>query len=286
MTEEIQEAVDQEVEAQPEPEQTPEPPKREWSDEDAEEAKAFGWKSPDEWEGEKPAGYIDDPRRYLERAENFRPFKALKERLSAKEREFDERIRKLDAIAQQAVETQKRQHEAELAEIKRQKSQAVELADRDAYEALVKREEKLTAPIPQKPAQPPAPQIDPVVLEYRQKADWAQNPLLWKTAVELVDANHDIQTRPAKEQLDYAEREIRRMYPAYFVGSQPPEPSVQPSVQRVDGGGIAGGSLGKSSGFDKLPAEAKQAFKKFVADGLFADTEAGKRRYVDDYNAA
>ena len=53
-----------------------------WAPEAEQEAKALGWKSPDEWKGDVPSGYIDDPTKYLERAESFTPFRKIKVRMT------------------------------------------------------------------------------------------------------------------------------------------------------------------------------------------------------------
>jgi hypothetical protein len=55
-----------------------------------EEARLFGWKAPEEWVGDKPAGYIDDPKRYLDRIKDSRIFKTLNEQLR-REAEADDR---------------------------------------------------------------------------------------------------------------------------------------------------------------------------------------------------
>jgi hypothetical protein len=74
---------------------------------------------------------------------------------------------------------------------------------------------------------------------------------------------------------------MKRRYPHLFTAAAP-APS---RASRVDGGGLGGAALGNSGAFEKLPAEARSAFKKFVAQGIFADTAADRARYVEDYNA-
>jgi hypothetical protein len=38
--------------------------------------------------------------------------------------------------------------------------------------------------------------------------------------------------------------------------------------------------------FSKLPRDAQETFKRFVAKGLFTDDKAGRAAYVEDYNDA
>ena len=260
--------------------------KPEWSDDEVEEAKAFGWKSPDEWQGDVPSGYIDDPRRYLERAENFRPFKALKQRFDSVESTYAERIRKLEAVSETAMKSQREQHEREIDTIRQQKREAVDSADVEAYDRLDKREKSLSPP----QEQVTQPQVDPHVerayKDYTESENgaWVKNPMLREMGGKLIDAarSSGVALNTPEDQFAYAEVEMRKMYPAYF----PTKEVKAVPKQRVDAGGLAGGSSKANGAFSKLPPEAKSAFSKFVNEGLFKDNDDDRKRYSDDYNAA
>jgi hypothetical protein len=273
MNDQIEEVVEElEVEAV-------EPPAREWTDEDAAEAKAFGWKAPEEWAGEKPEGYIDDPRRYMERASNFKPFKVLRDRQEKLEAEYAERFRRMEAVASRTLEQQRAQYERDMEAIRQQQLEAVETADRGRFEALEKQKSSLEPPPEFKPA-PVAPEPPPELAEYVQKNEWVKNPILREAGRQLIDAA-GMATRPALEQLQYAEQEVRKLYPAAFAPVGQPVQPARPSVQRVDGGGLGGSA--RASAFAALPPEAKSAFLRGVAQGIFQDNEADKKRYADDY---
>jgi hypothetical protein len=255
-----------------------------WSNEDVEDAKHLGWKSPDDWVGDKPAGYIDDPRRYLERFERIPAVRALKEQTAKIQKDADDRARKLDALYQQQADSQRQAYESRLAEITRGQRQAASLADTDAYDRLEQEKARL-APPRQEQQDPEPPQADPYVSQYRSSegGKWLDNPILLETGKKLIDANPAILQRPAQEQVAYAEAELRRMYPTYFPsgnGAQKPQ-----RAQRVDGGGLAA-QLGGGTGFEKLPPDAKTQFKRFVKEGLFTDDERGRKAYTNDYNNA
>ena len=281
--EQVQEIVAEEAqEVTPEVQEQEAPePVREWSDEDAEEAKAFGWKSPDEWAGEIPSGYIDDPRRYMERAQNFRPFKALKEQLDTATRDSAERLRKLEAVSQKAIADQRAAHERELESITRRQREAVDNADGETWEQLEKEKASLQSPAPVEDR----PQVDPYVAEYKatEAGKWLNNPILAEAGARAINAG-GMNGAPVSEQVKYAEKHVREAYPHSF--EQPkPAPAPKPQTPRVDGGGLAQGG-GKSSGFSKLPTEAKSAFKMMAGQGIYQDTDADRKRYADDYNAA
>ena len=260
-------------------------PQREWSDEDAQEAKAFGWKAPDEWEGEKPPGYIDDPRRYLERAENFRPFKALREQQERERAENAERLRQLEAVTAKAIEAERARFDRELAQLNARQRQAVEEADIRTFDHLQKVKDSMTPP-PEVPQQ--AAPVAPEIAELAAKHEWASDPTLLALGRTIVDARPDILRRTPAEQFAFADQELRRLYPAAFPQAQQPAPVQAPAPQtvaRVDGGGLAIGG-GKGGAFNALPAEAKSAFRRFVDQGVFQDNDADRKRYADDYNAA
>jgi hypothetical protein len=129
------------------------------------------------------------------------------------------------------------------------------------------------------------PQVSPEVEEYTKANEWVNNPILREHGAKLIDA-FGMATRPHREQLDFAERELRKLYPAAFQPAAPvaaAQAQAKPVVQRVDGGGLGGGA--KVSAFTALPSEAKSAFKRFVDQGIFQDTDADRKRYADDYNS-
>ena len=260
------------------------PPGPEWTDDDVQEAKAFGWKAPDEWEGDKPAGYIDDPRRYLERAENFRPFKALRERTAKMEAEYQERLRKVETITERALEAQRAQYERDLQSLNARQRRAVEEADVQTFDQI----EKAKAAM-QPPAVPVVEQqinhVPPEVQELVARHEWAKNPALLAAGAEILEKTPGSRFMPPQEQFALAERELRRIYPTAFPQPVAAEPAKAPAPQRVDGGGLAFGS-GKDSEFSRLPEEAKSTFRRFVNQGLFSDTDADRKRYADDYNEA
>ena len=281
MTEEIDsgEEIVEEIIADDESEVvTPEPKVREWTDEEAEQAKEFGWKSPDEWVGEVPAGYIDDPRRYLERADNFKPFKALKQKLAEAETNFTTRISKLESISAKALEAQKAQVQRELDAIHEQQRQAVSEADTDRFDDLEKRKRELSK-------SDVAPQDGPheYVAEYAKTNKWVNDPALRSIGAQLIDGA-GMRGAPVEAQIRFAEQEIKRLYPHMFEAPKTETPKPKPAPQRVDAGGLGGGT--KASPFSKLPPEARTAFNRFVAEGIFENTEADKKRYADDYDAA
>ena len=242
-----------------------------WTPEIETEARALGWKSSDEWKGEIPSGYIDDPNRYLERAENFTPFRKARE-------QADERFRKLESVAAKQVERERAAHQAELAKIKTDKIAAVEIGDVDAYRTLEAREETVRKQAPDAtPAEPAVPDNHRAAIEkWSVGNDWfKKDPVMTQAAAMLYgQAQQEGLTDPgailAKVDAEMAKR---------FSGLAKAAP-----VESVEGG-LTFGSGSVASPFEKLPKDAKAAFARFVEKGVFKETKEDRAQYAEDYNA-
>lgn len=268
----------------PEPieDQQPAPPA--WSQEDEDEARAFGWKPSSEWQGEKGPGYIDSPKDFMARIERSRTFSTMKERMESLAAQAEEQNRKLAAMSEAAMKRQREEYERQLASVQAAQRKAAESADVEAYDALERRRvEMMRAPVDA--PQPQQPQKDPDVETFRQANEWTQNPLIWQEAVQAVDfaIKSGIPLASTKEQIAYAERAIKQKYPHLFQQAQTETPRpTRPAP--VDGGGIA--SARTSPQFNSLPAEAKSTFARFVKEGLYSDDETGRRQFFEEYNNA
>lgn len=259
-----------------------EAPARTWSQEDEEEARAFGWKAPDEWRGDKPPTYIDDPAQYLERLSRSKPFRVMQERYEAQQ----EAVRKIEAVTQRAMEAQRAQYEDRIKALQSQQLRAVEAGDVKGYQAISQNIEALQKAAPQVETPPPGP--DPYVQEYMasEEGKWLQDPALKQTAAQIIDMAPHVQAMPAQQQVAYAKAELAKMFPDKFAPPAP-QPAARPRPSPVEGGSLAGGRGGDA--FSKLPAEAKEAFARQKAQGFFdhlGDEKAAKEFYAKEYNNA
>jgi hypothetical protein len=247
------------------------PVARRWSETDEKEARALGWKAPEEWVGDKPAGYIEDPARFVERAER----KGLKDKITQIETQSQAEIRRLTAMYEQAAAVQKQQFDAERARLLASQREAVAVGDVDAFDRVSGQLAKMQPPVQAAPAQP---QVDPYVAEYAAKNEWVKDPILFGFARDAID-RAGMAGKPVHEQVAFAEKAVKDYFPHKFAAPNPP-----PIPPRVDGGGLGGG--GRADPLAKLPASAQEQFRKFVARGFFADTPAGRAQYAKDYNDA
>lgn len=252
-----------------------------WTPEIEQEARSFGWKAPDEWKGEVPPGYIDDPQRYLERAENFTPFRKLREKLSEVEKTSQDTLRRIEAATARQIERERAQYQAALDSIKAQKVQAVETGDVDAFKALEAREDAVRKQL----QQPEAPKQDAVPRDHIAAIEqWSVGKQWFKAdkvktqaAVVLYDEAQRSGLTDPKAILDYVDREMATQ----FADLRP----KAPAPETVEAGLTFGGGS-QASAFEKLPKDAKDAFRRFVERGVFKDTKEDRATYAEDYNAA
>jgi hypothetical protein len=250
--------------------ETPEAPA--FDPEAVEEARLFGWKSRDEWQGEVSPTYIEDPVRFVERVRNSKTFKAMEARQEAK---LQEQQARLDRLNDMALNRQREQYESKMQDLERQQRAAVDVADGDKFDALEREKQDLKRQAPE--AEAPKPQVDPEVTRYVEENEWIQNRVLYQEAVAAIEAAPHIKGRPAAEQIKFAEDTMRLKYPHIFE-------APKPAPQRVDGGGFASGGVRAASAFSKLPGDAKAAFKRYASKGIFEDNAKGQEEYAREYN--
>lgn len=262
--------------------ETQEQPAKAWTDEDETEARAFGWKPSTEWVGAKPDGLVESPADWMDRVRRSKTFSAMQERQDRIELESAENNRRMQAMNDFALKSQRDAYQRQIAEISAQQRQAVADADTGRYDELERQKGSLQAPVA------PAPQAEQPrsqkVEDYRRANEWAQNPLIWGEMVAMVQyglENGQKFTSDA-DQIAYAERHIFQKYPHLAPKKDEPARPTRPSP--VETGGLAGGRT--KDGFAALPPEARAQFQRFAKEKLFTDDDAGRRAYVEEYNAA
>lgn len=259
----------------------------EWTDDDEAEARMFGWKPPEEWKGDLPPTYIDDPRQFIERIQKSRPFQAAQkqaeERIARIEREASENARKLAAMNERALEQQRRAYEARLASLSQQQRSAVEMGDVEQFDRLEQERQRMAQYAPQMAEQPQGNQAPPEVVEYAQTeaGAWINDPVTRTLGFEVIEKTPGAKNMGPMEQIRLAEVRLRRDYPELFQSAQSdPEPR-RPAASRVDGGGL--GAAKQGGLWAKVPADARQQFERFAKEGLFENTREGRERYAREY---
>ena len=245
------------------------------------EARALGWKSPDEWKGEVPSGYIDDQKRYLERAEGFTPFRNIKAKLSEVEKQADDRLRRIEAAASKMIERERASHAEELARVKAEKIAAFEAGDRDRFDALEAKQEKLQSFTPDPTPEPGMQEVEAWAKDRpwfgTQAAEF--DPIMTNAAGLLWGEAAGKGMKDPKQILAYVDKRMAESFPHKFAAAAP-APARQSAVE----GGLTFGGNG-GGGFASLPKTARDAFDRFVSQGVFKDSKEDRDTYYKDYSA-
>lgn len=275
----VEEGAAEVAETPDDPPDVPEGP--DWSEEDENEARLFGWKPATEWKGDLPDGFAQTPDEFLERLQSSRIFKTMQDKLTTAEKTAQETTRRMEAMNARALERQRAAYEAEVAAIAEAQRRAVETADTAEWDRQEERRKSLQPPAQAQTA-PQGP--DPYVEQYAasEQGQWLSDPLLKAEGAALIDQADHIKRLGAQQQIEYAEAQLRAKYPHKFA--QPEQP--RPTRPKVDPGGLPGTAISGGSAFTKLPREAQEQFKRFVKEGLFKDSKEDREEFANDFNAA
>jgi hypothetical protein len=246
-------------------------------------ASQVGWIPADEYRGPKEKWRSAED--FLRAgAEISREFKT---RMEAKDREFSERIRRSEKMAEVSLERQKRQIEEHY---KAQMRYAASQGDMEVYNAVERNRdqaleqfEKEVAPIRQAPE--PQGGLPPETVQFVERnASWFnRDPVMTGAAVALCG---ELQQRhphlPLSSVMSMVEDGMRQEFPHRFNGSGNKQ-ATPSGPSRVEGGQRPIRTSAKK-GWDHLPPEAKAAGKKFIDKGIFgSDPAKAKQAYADDY---
>lgn len=268
------------------PQEEPELP--EVNPEIEDQARRYGWKPKDEWVGDTTNWR--DAESFMQQGHIVA--KKLEERLGETERQAQERIARLeqeaqdrfarlDAMNKQAAEIRKQNHARELQRIKAEMKSAVENGDMERFNALMEaqdatyaaQEQEREAPAPQQPKNDEPPAGDRAAFhEWANANPWFNTDPEMNGAANGYFASIQNNGKPIRENLQAVTQRMRELYPAKF-GMEPQRHA------KVDSGGLAGAGRKRGKGVAELPAEAKEAGRNFVEEGLFENMEAYAKSY-------
>ena len=205
----------------------------------------------------------------------------FKQRMEIKDREFNERVRRSEAMAEKALERQKRQLEDHY---KAQLRYAASQGDLETYSAVEKARDQAIesfekdAEAVRTPSMPQGQQLQPEVVDFIGRNSWFnRDKVMTGAAVALCG---ELQEQygdkvPLSAIMTMVESQMRENFPHKFSAGTNREPAGPPRVE----GGQRPIRTSVKKGWDQLPAEAKAAGTKFISKGLFKDKQA----YADDY---
>jgi hypothetical protein len=239
------------------------------------EARDMGWRPKEEWTG-KPEHWKD--------AKTYVEFDVVANRLTKAEREFNERLAKMEKVNARTVEKLQRQHAQEMAELTATRKEAIKAGDVDAVEHLDQQIADLKADAPEAGPKPRERMSD----AERQQADnaaqeaWVAKQDWWNVDEDLTALAIGISQRLTKpgmsmeENLKLTEAALAKKYPDRFGGKS----SGANGHASVDGGGFAPGGV-KTDPLSKLPNEARAQAKADMAKfpKMYPSAEAWIKAY-------
>lgn len=252
------------------------------------EARDMGWVPEAEFKGDKKPAKFLDAKEFVERGETVLPFvqrenRRLKEEREKKDKEFEERVAKLDRMAQANLKALQDRHAQELAALKVSREAAVEKGDVAEFRRLEKQitDHEAAKPTDAVPEAKPDPAAEAQKAQEVQTAWMGKNDWYGKDAVMTGYANYVsqgfLQANPnitMEENLRLTDEAMRKQFPTAFKVKTDANGHAP-----VESGGEPKGGASRTPLFDKLPAEAKAMAKQNVADGLYKNVEDWAKAY-------
>lgn len=232
-----------------------------------ERARLQGWRPKDEYKGDESRWV--DAETFIARGEDQVPI--LKERFHKLEADYLEQKKTLEALAKHHKETAEREYKRALADLKKQKAEAVANGDSDAFIKIEEDEERLRSEKEAKKEES-APAVHPDWSGWVADNTWYTSDKEAKEFADFISAKVG-QENPhlvGRAFFDAVKDRVKKAMPQKFENPRRKDP---PHVEG-DGGGRRTGK----KGYTDLPPEAKAACDKFVKQGVLT-----KEQYIKDF---
>lgn len=241
-------------------------------------ARALGWKSPDDWKGELPSGYIAEPEKYVDWVTKNPGVKALEKKLQ----DVEAAQRKYERVMELQLQRTTASYQAELKRLEEQKIAAVEVGDVEQYKALQQKQAELSQQIEPPKEQGIPPEVKADIDQWAAGKTWfgkGGDALKTQAAAQFWSEAEAKGITTTKAILAHVDARMAET----FADMRQVEQKAPP--QTVEAGltfpGVSGGDA-----FSKLPKDAQSEFKRMVAKGWFNDTKEDRAQYAKDYNDA
>lgn len=232
-----------------------------------ERAREMGWRPIEEFSG--PREKFVDAEEFLERGETLAPLVAaqnrkLKADLEKREREFAERLERMEKMAQRNAERERAEYEAKIKRLEAAERRAVDEADTDSYDAIKAERAALEkqAPTQEVSPQPAAPDR---LQTWMVENPWFQLDENAKRVAMVASQRAAAKGADLEAELQAAEAAVRRSHPHYF-DDEPVAPAEQVrGGPQPDGGSAAARRLGgaaRTQTATNLPQEARRQMAK------------------------
>lgn len=263
--------------------QEPAEQSRDWEN----EARASGWVPEAEFKGDKKPAKFLSAEEFVRRGEEIAPFikrenAKLKAEKEKQDREFQERLARIERMSSESIKRLQEQHKAELDRIKAQKREAAAAGDVAKFDKLEEQQAELEKQAPKADPAPEKSGEPPELVAWKKDNAWFETDedmqaYAYGISQKLAEANPSI---TLAENLRQTAERVKKAFPGKFEQTKPAQPAPAANGHAaVDGGSLFPAPKGKDSSFSKLPAEAQAQAKKDVAAGLYKDVEAWAKVY-------
>jgi hypothetical protein len=233
-------------------------------------ARRQGWRPTDEYRG--PEEKWVDADAFLKRSDEELP--VMRERLRKQDKDLAELKGTVTKFAEHHARVEKVAYERAMAEVKKQRREALAIGDADGFEAAEERIAELKEVKPAATQKEAAADIAPEVQTWVQANPWFRSePRLAKYAETVCgELQAEDPTRDLSDILKEVAKEVKQRFPEKFANAKRAAP---PAVE-----GATTVSAGKGSkGFPNLPAAAKIACDKFIKQGLIKNRDEYLKYY-------
>lgn len=245
------------------------------------EAELLGWVPKDQFRGNEDDWIDADV--FVKRGKEINPIlrknnETLLKKLNAKDAEIAEIKAAVEEFRKYHEETEARAYKRALDDLKAAKKQALEEGDHEAVvdideEIADLKEAKKTTPSSPEP-EVPSYKTDPIYIGWEADNQWIVGDTAMQRAAEQAAELMRIRgnTSVGRDFLDQVTEKIKEAFPEKFSNTRRNQASP------VEGGGNGSTRTGKKTYAD-LPAEAKKACDRFVAQKLMT-----REQYLADYD--
>jgi len=254
------------------------------------EARLLGWVPKEEFRGDEGKWRSADE--FLERGKEINAFlrrdmEKLHGELSRRDSELAEIKTSVKEFAEFHKQTEERAYKRALAELRKERAEAIREGDDDraadlddAIDDLRQKKEEIqpSAQTPKPQAQNPA--LDPIFVQWTSEESWyGKDKVATQAANALAEDLHErLPALSGRAFLDEVARLVRDELPNRFSSPRTRAPAVatESGNQRPNAGGRS-----RKQGYDDLPPEAKQACDRFVKQGLIKSADDYVKEYFD-----
>ena len=259
------------------------------------EARLFGWVPKEEFRGSETDWVDADV--FVKRGKEINPILRKNNELLMKK--LDEKAKEIDSIKasveefkkfqKESFERKSAEYEVQIAQLKTQKREAIAAGDGDKVvdiddqiDSLKEAQKEAKKEAEKKPEEPKQTEAQVSVPDDPELQSWLGRNQWFGEDLEMTDVANGLGSTVRKQFphltgrafLDKLDEKIVEYFPHKVLGNKAKGSAVDTT------GNVRGGTSSGKKSYDNLPADAKEACDRFIANGWIKS----KQEYVDSYD--